>query len=186
MRDDLIKTYLFTSGRLLSNMFTAIIGAESDKQVTLSLSRALKRSGQIIIDNHCTVMQNKSSHDPVKQTKILTDYVNKHSTTSLLLVSSAALCSQFATDGTISLQISGSNVTMNARSLKDSISEDMKRKIILVTFSPISTFIPECLQGCECLGLTDSHPEVEISEISLTKLLSALKRRNKELGIHQS
>ena len=166
-------------------MYTTILGTEKEKKATLSLSRALKQSGQIIIDNHYTVMQNNPSDDPVKQAKTLTEYIRKQSTTSLIIICSDTLCSLFAKDDTVTFQINGTPTMVNAESLRQLTSEEIKRKIILIEFSSLSINIPGFLQGCEHLILKEGNPEVEISHVSLAKLQSALKRRNKELGMHQ-
>ena len=166
-------------------MFTAILGAEKERKVTLSLSRSLKRSGQIVIDSQNTVLQNDSLGDPIKQTKNLTEYIRKESTTSLVVICSATLCSLLAQEDTVTLQINGINTAVNAGTLKQLINEKIKDKIILVTFSAHSPEIPEFFHGCEHLSFTASNREVEISEINIGRLQSALKRRNKELGMHQ-
>ena len=166
-------------------MYTTILGTEKDKKATLSLSRALKQSGQITIDNHYTVMQSNTSDDPVIQAKTLTEYIRKQSTTSLIVICSDTICSLLANDDTVTLQIIGTPTMVNAGSLKQLISEEIKRKIILISFSSLSVSIPGSLQGCEHLILTEANPEVEYSQISLAKLQSAIKRRNKELGMHQ-
>ena len=167
-------------------MYTAILGTENEKKAALSLSRILKQNGQIIIDNHFTIMQNNASDDPIAGAKNLSEYVRKDSTTCLIILSSATLCDLLAKDDAVSLQINGNSIVINTGSFKQLVCEELKSKIILVIFSTLPACIPECFKGCEELILSDCNPEVEISKISLMKLQSALKRRNKELGMHQS
>jgi len=167
-------------------MYTAILGTENEKKTALSFSRVLKQNGQIIIDNHYTIMQGNPSDEPIARAKNLTEYVRKNSTTCLIAICSATLCDLLAKDDAVPLQINGNSIVINAGSFKELICEGLKSKILLVTFSTLPACTPECFQGCEQLILSDCNPEVEISKISLMKLQSALKRRNKELGMHQS
>lgn len=167
-------------------MYTTILGAESEKKTALSLSRGLKKSGHVAVDNLHNVMQKNAKAEPAYAAKSIVDYVRKESTTSIIVICSATLCSLFDTVGDIPLQINASDVTINSESFKRSIDVELRKKITLVGFSLASATIPECFQGCETMQLVETNPEVEISNLNITRLESALRRRNNELGIQNS
>ena len=121
-------------------------------------------------------------NDPILQTRALIDYINKSSTTGIMLVSSPLLKRFFDNGEDAKFQINGTDLKLHGETIKASLSEAIKKKLIIVTFAAQESSMPSFLENCDCVALTDSKPAEEISKLSIEKLLAALRRNSKQLG----
>eukprot|EP00112_Aurelia_sp_Birch-Aquarium-sp1_P010456 Seg2231.4 transcript_id=Seg2231.4/GoldUCD/mRNA.D3Y31 product="hypothetical protein" protein_id=Seg2231.4/GoldUCD/D3Y31 len=165
-------------------LFSTILGADDQKEAILTLSRAIKRSGSIVLENKQAVMKGKDKfNDPILQARALIDYINKDSATGIMLVSSPVLKRFFDKGEDAKLQINATDLKLHAETLKANLSETMREKIIIVTFAAQESSIPSFFQNCDSVVLNDSKPAEEISKLSVEKLLAALKRKSKQIEV---
>lgn len=178
------RSFLIISFSFTRKMYMTILGSENEKKIASTLCRNLKKGGEVIVDNHHKVLGERGNDDPCKVTQILAEYARKESTTSLIVISSAVFCKQLAAGGIVPLHVNGTSVQVDTESLKKCCNDSTKSKVILVTFSPHSSGLLESFQGCEHLELIEKNPEVEISPLNISRVVSAMRRRNKERGMY--
>ena len=164
-------------------LFSTILGADDQKEAILTLSRAIKRSGSIVLENKQAVMKGQDKlNDPILQTRALIDYVNKRSTTGIMLVSSPVLKRFFDKGEDAKFQIIGTDLKLHGETIKAILSETIKKKFIIVTFAAQESSMPSFFENCDSVVLSDSKPAEEISKLSVEKLLAALRRKSKQPG----
>ena len=136
----------------------------------------------IHIDNHASVTGTQRD-DGATNTKSLLDYIKRPNTNCLLVVGSPELQKVFEDGGNSSIHIVGGNIAFCANTFTAQLRDEVKAKMILISFSDHQKIIPKGLKGCECLILIESQPEAEISRLNTEKLVSALRRKSGHMGI---
>ncbi len=169
--------YLAGLTRQFSTIHATILSTTDQQLFVRRLSRRLKESGKVVIDNMMTVMEKCNNNNPVNQSNVLLEYIKSDSIDGIIVISSSTLTRSMNNGSNIDVLIDGDAVKMDLAVFKKGVDEQFCRKVILLMFSGVEASVPDCFVDVDSLVLAEQTAEGEVSRLTTDRVQAALKKK---------